>query len=58
MKVAKKSTHNDLVREVVEQLQSRFRPEPILVERRIEALINQEYLARMPSNLTSYTYCP
>ena len=58
MKVAKTSKHNLLVQEVVEQLSSRFRPEPTLVKRRIEAMIDQEYLERVPNDRASYRYLP
>lgn len=32
-------THGDLVNEAIRQLASRFNPEPMLIKRRIESLI-------------------
>ena len=39
MKDRKHMTHTDLVNEVIRQLSSKFIPEPILIKRRIENLI-------------------
>jgi len=39
MKDRKRMTHTDLVNEVIRQLSSKFHPEPILIKRRIENLI-------------------
>ena len=38
--------HNVLVTEVTEQLRSRFLPSPVIIKKRIEGLIEREYLAR------------
>ncbi|RIA93097.1 Cullin-domain-containing protein [Glomus cerebriforme] len=46
MKDRKTMDHNNLVAEVVKQLQSRFVPNPALIKKRIEALIEREYLER------------
>ena len=40
------SQHNMLVAEVTEQLKSRFLPSPLIIKKRIEVLIEREYLAR------------
>lgn len=42
--------HNNLVAEVTDQLKSRFLPSPILIKKRIESLIEREYLARTPED--------
>lgn len=39
-------THSGLVAEVTEQLRSRFLPAPVIIKKRIEGLIEREYLAR------------
>lgn len=55
MKDRKTMTHNDLVNEVIRQLSSRFGPSPTLVKRRIESLIDREYLERS-ENMNVYNY--
>lgn len=42
--------HNVLVSEVTEQLKSRFLPSPVIIKKRIEGLIEREYLARIPED--------
>lgn len=42
--------HNNLVAEVTELLKSRFVPVPLLIKKRIESLIEREYLARTPED--------
>ena len=42
--------HNLLVTEVTEQLKSRFLPSPVIIKKRIEGLIEREYLARTPDD--------
>lgn len=42
--------HNILVTEVTEQLRSRFLPSPVIIKKRIEGLIEREYLARTPED--------
>ena len=39
MKDRKHMTHNDLVNEVTRQLASRFQPNPLMIKKRIEGLI-------------------
>lgn len=46
MKSRKKMQHNLLVTEVTNQLKSRFLPSPVVIKKRIESLIEREYLAR------------
>ncbi|XP_075211864.1 cullin 3 [Lycorma delicatula] len=56
MKARKKMPHNVLVAEVTEQLKSRFLPSPVIIKKRIEGLIEREYLARTPEDRKVYTY--
>ncbi|KAF8383258.1 cul-3 [Pristionchus pacificus] len=56
MKARKTLQHNDLVVEVTEQLQSRFKPDPQLIKMRIESLIEREYLKRSEDNHRVYQY--
>ena len=50
MKNRKALDHNNLVTEVIGQLQGRFNPTPSMIKKRIEALIDREYLERAPGN--------
>lgn len=56
MKARKRMQHNVLVAEVTEQLKSRFYPSPVVIKKRIEGLIEREYLARTPEDRKIYTY--
>ncbi|XP_033097413.1 cullin-3-B-like isoform X1 [Anneissia japonica] len=56
MKSRKRRQHNILVSEVTEQLKSRFLPSPVVIKKRIESLIEREYLARTPEDRKIYTY--
>lgn len=44
MKSRRTLPHNDLVHEVVQQLHPRFQPSPALIKKRIESLLDREYL--------------
>ncbi|KAI0303827.1 Cullin-domain-containing protein [Multifurca ochricompacta] len=55
MKDRKHMTHNDLVNEATRQLASRFLPNPLNIKKRIEALIEREYLERCEDR-KSYNY--
>ena len=48
--------HNELVAEVTRQVQSRFCPTPQEIKKRIENLINREYLKRSKDNEKMYNY--
>lgn len=50
MKNRKTLDHNNLVTEVIAQLQGRFNPAPSMIKKRIEALIDREYLERAPGD--------
>ncbi|XP_059060667.1 cullin-3 isoform X2 [Achroia grisella] len=56
MKARKKMAHTLLVAEVTEQLRARFLPSPVVIKKRIEGLIEREYLARTPDDRKVYTY--
>jgi len=55
MKDRKRMTHNDLVNEATRQLASRFLPNPLAIKKRIEALLDREYLDR-GEDKKSYVY--
>lgn len=56
MKARKQMNHSALVAEVTEQLKSRFLPSPVIIKKRIEGLIERDYLARTPDDRKMYTY--
>ncbi|KAG2379126.1 hypothetical protein C9374_007764 [Naegleria lovaniensis] len=56
MKARKKLHHNDLVEEVVKQLLSKFKPNPVEIKRRIENLIEREFLTREEEDHKIYHY--
>ncbi|KDQ14875.1 hypothetical protein BOTBODRAFT_158904 [Botryobasidium botryosum FD-172 SS1] len=55
MKDRKRMTHNDLINEATAQLAKRFQPNPAQIKKRIEALIEREYLDR-GEDKKSYIY--
>jgi len=56
MKTRKEAKHNELIREVVAQLSSRFSPAAAFIKKRIAGLIEQDYLKRDESDRTRYIY--
>lgn len=56
MKTRKQLSHNILISETVEQLQKRFKPDLSLIKKRIDLLIDQEYIERTEDNRTLYNY--
>lgn len=56
MKARKKLQHNILVAEVMEQLKVRFMPSPVVIKKRIEGLIERDYLSRSPEDRKVYSY--
>ncbi|KAI9840725.1 MAG: Cullin-3 [Sclerophora amabilis] len=57
MKQRKELPHQNLVTEVIAQLSSRFMPDVLMVKRRIESLIEREYLERIEeSERPAYRY--
>ena len=56
MKTRKQQRHNLLVAEVISQLSARFKPKPNDIKKRIEALIEQEYMERDKDERGTYNY--
>jgi cullin 3 len=56
MKARKQLQHNDLIAEVTKQLSSRFIPSPQFIKKRIEGLIEREYIERAEDDHRMYTY--
>jgi cullin 3 len=56
MKSRKSMQHAQLVAEVSKQLSSRFRPTPVDIKKRVESLIEREYLERSQADRKVYNY--
>jgi len=56
MKSRKEMEHNALIAEVTSQLTSRFLPHPNVIKKRIESLIEREFLERDTTNWRKYKY--
>ncbi|KAK9457370.1 Cullin [Dipodascopsis uninucleata] len=56
MKARKTLEHNILVAEVTSQLSSRFHPDAALIKKRIDAMLEREYIERSPDNRQVYNY--
>jgi len=56
MKSRKTLEHNNLIAEVTKQLQARFVPNPVIIKKRIESLIEREYLERSKNDRKVYNY--
>lgn len=56
MKSRKTMEHSNLISEVTKQLQSRFWPNPLMIKKRIESLIEREYLERSKLDRKVYNY--
>lgn len=48
--------HNSIVTEVSRQLSSRFIANPVVIKKRIESLIEREFLERDPEDRKLYRY--
>lgn len=57
MKARKVEIHNDLVTTVISQIHL-FKAQPLHIKKRIESLIEREYLERDPANRSKYIYKP
>ncbi|KAG8086869.1 hypothetical protein GUJ93_ZPchr0010g7500 [Zizania palustris] len=56
MKSRRVLDHNSIVTEVTKQLQPRFMPNPVLIKKRIESLIEREFLERDKIDRKLYRY--
>lgn len=56
MKARRVLDHNNIVTEVTKQLQSRFLPNPVVIKKRIESLIEREFLERDQEDRKLYRY--
>ncbi|CAF1379688.1 unnamed protein product [Rotaria magnacalcarata] len=56
MKTRKAMTHTQLIAEVTHQLKSRFMPSPVFIKKRIESLIERDYLSRSTDDRKMYSY--
>jgi cullin 3 len=56
MKARKALNHNELIAEVTKQLSTRFNPAPQFIKKRIESLIEREYLERSENEHRVYMY--
>ncbi|OVA13346.1 Cullin [Macleaya cordata] len=56
MKSRRVLEHNNIVAEVTKQLQSRFLPNPVVIKKRIESLIEREFLERDKVDRKLYRY--
>ena len=56
MKSRRELDHNNLVSEVTKQLQARFLPNPAVIKKRIESLIEREFLERDKTDRKLYRY--
>lgn len=56
VKARKSLIHNDLIAEVTKQLSIRFNPSPQVIKKRIESLIELDYLERSEAEHRVYNY--
>ena len=56
MKARQTSKHSLLVAEICKQTHHRFKADPRMVRKAIEALIQKEYMARMEDEMNTYVY--
>ncbi|CAF0979716.1 unnamed protein product [Adineta ricciae] len=56
MKTRKTMTHTQLITEVTHQLKARFLPSPVFIKKRIESLIERDYLSRSTDDRKMYSY--
>ncbi|KAE8816717.1 Cullin-3A [Hordeum vulgare] len=56
MKSRRVLDHNSIVSEVTKQLQARFLPNPVIIKKRIESLIEREFLERDKADRKLYRY--
>ncbi|CAF4735227.1 unnamed protein product, partial [Rotaria sp. Silwood1] len=56
MKTRKAMPHTQLITEVTHQLKARFMPSPVFIKKRIESLIERDYLSRSIDDRKMYSY--
>jgi len=56
MKARRHMNHNNLLIEVTKQLSSRFQPNPVVIKKRIEGLIDRDFLQRQRGDMQTYEY--
>lgn len=56
MKTRRKLEHNALVAETTKILSQKFNPDPIMIKKRIESLIEREYMERDADDRKVYKY--
>jgi len=56
MKTRRRIEHNALLTESTKILINKFNPDPTLIKKRIESLIEREYLERDPEDRRFYKY--
>lgn len=56
MKSRRRLSHTDLVTEVTKILSAKFSPDPLQIKKRIEGLIEREYLERCKDDRKFYSY--
>lgn len=56
MKARKTLSHNDVIAEVTAQLASRFQPQPAAIKKRLENLIEREFIERDEADHSLYRY--
>jgi cullin 3 len=56
MQTRKQLQHNELIAEVTRQLSARFTPTPPFIKKRIESLIERDYLEREKDDRRTYRY--
>lgn len=56
MKTRRRIEHNALLTESTKILINKFKPDPTLIKKRIESLIEREYLERDPEDRRFYKY--
>lgn len=57
MKARQKMHHNELVAEVTALVQERFTPTPMEIKKRVESLIDREFLERDEADRQTFKYC-
>jgi len=56
MKSRRRVTHTDLIAEASRILSGKFNPDPTVIKKRIECLIEREYLERCKEDRKCYKY--